>query len=1614
MKKPITILYVDDNRLDRELVRDALEKEPGNFKVVEAASRAQFNKLIAKNDYDLVLSDFNILGFDGLQVLDIIRAQAPAAPVIIVTGTGSEEVAVEAMQRGAADYVIKTPSHIQHLPHTIQGVLGKMHLEVKRRQTEEELRRSRENLNNLFQFTTDAIFIQNRRREILDCNTAAEKLFGYSKAELVADSTIKLGDQEKTDDGQRVEYFQRAIKGQPQRFDWWGKRKDGVSFPEEITLNRTIYNGQEVVFITIRDITERQQAEAALTSHFEQTQKLHEFVEKLNRATTPKAAYSAAIRSMMTVLEADRASILLADPDGVVRFKAWKGLSVAYRKAVEEHFPWELSDVKAQPIFISDITDAGLTEKLEVTILEEGIHACTFVPLIGKGRLLGKFMTGYNQVHVFKPDEMNIARVLADNLATVVERFQSLETLKKSEERFHSLAQTATDAIITISAKGMIQFFNQAAERIFGYPVAEIIDRQVTLLIPDEYKAKHQAGIRRYLKTGKPAALGKTVELTGKRRDGRRFPIELSLSEVQTGKEKTFIAIIRDITARKQVEKALELTQFSVDKMMDAVYWIDPDARFISVNDAACKTLGYSRAELLTMSVYDIDPEFPPAAWPAHLQELRQKKSFVLESVHQKKDGSFFPVEIAANYIQFGDQEYNCAFARDITERKQAEEALQESEVRFRSLFENSTVGLYRTTPDGSILLANPILVQMLGYSSFEELRARNLEQEGFEPGYSRNDFKKRIEQAGQITGFESAWRTQAGAVIYIRESAKAIRDADGAVQYYEGTVEDVTERVQAEERLQMVARFSARSTGEGFFPALVQSMAKALNVKIVFAAELVSTEPARARALAIWIGEGFAENFDWLLAGKPCAEVVQGKTKYFIKDLQATFPDDHWLAEVGAESYLGVPITDNEGQVIGHVGFMDDKPLQEPQQIENLVGIFADRAGAELERVRAEERLQMVARFSARATGKDFFPALVQSMAKALNVKIVFAAELVSTEPARASILAIWIGEGLAENFEWLLSDTPCAEVVQGKIKCFPKSVQAAFPDDHWLVEVGAEGYLGLPITDNEGQVIGHIGVLDDKPLQEPQQIENLMGIFADRAGAELERKQAEKKLLKLSQSVEQSPASVVITDPDGAIEYVNPKFEQITGYSSDKIRGQNPRFLKSGVQSKEFYEDLWQVITSGREWHGEFCNKKKNGELFWESASISPLIDSDGTITHFVGVKEDITEKKQLEDQLRQAQKMESVGRLAGGIAHDFNNMLSIINGYSEMLLMEMSPETAPRTRTKITNIYEAGQQAATLTRQLLAYSRKQLLEVKVVNLNTVVQGTEKLLRQTIGENIELIFKPGKNLASVKIDPGQIEQVIMNLAINARDAMPHGGKLTLETHNITLDEAYAAEQLEVEAGEYVQLMLSDTGSGMDREIMDQIFEPFFTTKEFGAGTGLGLSTVFGIMKQSGGHITVYSEKGVGTTFKLYLPRVAAKPETNRKAPEPALVTGTETILLAEDDAGVRGVAQSSLEAAGYRVLAADNGATALEILKAEKQPVDLLFTDLMMPGMSGKELAEKAAGLASGLKVLFMSGYTDDIIADQGILEAGTHFIQKPFSPVDLTRKVREILDE
>ncbi len=541
-------------------------------------------------------------------------------------------------------------------------------------------------------------------------------------------------------------------------------------------------------------------------------------------------------------------------------------------------------------------------------------------------------------------------------------------------------------------------------------------------------------------------------------------------------------------------------------------------------------------------------------------------------------------------------------------------------------------------------------------------------------------------------------------------------------------------------------------------------------------------------------------------------------------------------------------------------------------------------------------------------------------------------------------------------------------------------------------LVRIKATASL---IHDLDGNPSGFIGILQDI--------------------TELKKREEERTLLTMA--IEQAAEAVVITDDRGIINYVNPAFEAVTGYTREEVIGRNPRILHSGKHGVEFYRNMWDVLTAGNIWRGVIVNKRKDGSLFEEEAVISPVRDPYGQVTHYVAVKHDISNVRQLEDQLVRAQKLDAIGKLAGGVAHDFNNMLTAILNHAQFV-RDGLPGGSEAVED-IDAILNAARSSSDLTRQLLTLSRDQEVRLNIVNINDVIQGMHHMLDRMTGERIQLRLALSLDACMVKADTAQVQQIVTNLMLNARDAMPEGGEIAIETARLrldSLDEMAFVEPPDPLLKDMIMIGIRDTGAGMDAATASKIFEPFFTTKEQSKGTGLGLPTVMAIVKRHGGNMAVHSMPGKGTLIRVFFPEVSEEDEVKEgdAASDLDSVRGHETILVVEDDTAARRVISRFLTDLGYKVIEAEGGAAAIQKVLYHKDEIDLLFTDVIMPDFDGKTLADQVKGMLPDIRIIFSTGYPASYLDEAGIKpESGIMIIQKPFDRAEVGQVIRSALD-
>lgn len=1104
----------------------------------------------------------------------------------------------------------------------------------------------------------------------------------------------------------------------------------------------------------------------------------------------------------------------------------------------------------------------------------------------------------------------------------------------------------------------------------------------------------------------------------------------------------------------------------------DGIIIINPaNRRIVSANPQASALTGYSLPELKALPVSNLHalPSTEQDFIQTLLKTALAQFDLITETSFLRRDEQAVIIETSAKVFQSNGQALIQVILRDVTSFKHAEEALRQSQEKYRSIsndvLDSSTTGMLILDADFKIVWVNKAMERYFGLSR-EVLIGRDKRElvnttikfffddpEFFArkvlATYDNNTYNETFEcHILPAEGRSERWLEHRSLPIHTGLYA------GGRIEHYYG----ITKRKEVEKKqLQRLIQLAILNRIGGQIAAVLD-----LDGVLSVAAQLVQesfeyhhvtifTFERQTQTLRLRAGAGSSVSLPLQDYRLNPTEGMIGRAFTHRKTIVANdiskVPDYFSLLglekPISTRAEVSVPIK-LSGMAVGVLdvqspqldGFDEDDVMvletladQLAVAIENAR--LYETARQELaERKRAEKELQtrnlelslLNQIIAASTSNSDVEPMLQEAcyeLTEAFHVARTIAI-MMDAQQTAGTIVAVYQSPecltAMPENRVIALREDPLhqyllnnkASLVIADIWKDPSLHLARY--DHYLPDIVS--LLMVPIIINE-EVVGSIRLDSTVARHFSTREINLAWAVADQIAGAIARIRLEQTHRRLSIAVEQSSESMIIAGADMIIQYVNPTFERNSGYTGAEVVGQSLRAFNNHEHPAEFYDAMYATITAGEIWHERINSRRKDGLLYTEDVIITPVKDAAGEITNYVSVQRDITRELQREEEHRQGQKMEAIGRLAAGVAHDFNNLLTAINGFAELTQRQL-PADAPQRRY-VANILRSGNQAAELVRQLLAFSRKQVISPKVLNLNSTVIEMEKILQRIIGEDIILHTVAAPDLWPIKVDPAQIEQVIMNLAANARDAMTgKGGRLAIETKNVFLDETCLSRHMDIVPGPYVCLTISDTGAGISKEDMPHIFEPFFTTKEMGKGIGLGLATVFGIVKQNQGNIWVYSEKDVGTIFKLYFPKNREQSEmpVETMAPD-ATPTGTETILLVEDNENVRGLAKRVLEEYGYIVLEAADSAQATALVKEQTIPIQLLLTDVIMPDMNGQELAAILQKQIPGLKVIFMSGYTDNIVSRHGVLDPQVNFLPKPFTTAALTQKVRSVLD-
>jgi PAS domain S-box-containing protein len=1285
------------------------------------------------------------------------------------------------------------------------------------------------------------------------------------------------------------------------------------------------------------------------------------------------------------------------------------------------------------------------------------IRSAVSVPMQVANKLVGVInLNMTNRLRPFTLGQMKALTILAGTAAAALESASLYTQVREAEKNYRSIFENAVEGIFQSSADGRFLTVNPSLSEILGYESPDEVVNSFADIGQQLYVRPEQAAeVARRLED---IGVVQGFEFEAYRKDGEKIWLSLNLRLVRdhTGAEIYREGTFEDITQRRRAEaerllmfeiiegvittpnldELLKLIHTSIGKLLNA------ENCFVALHDPITNLMHYE----FWADKFDPLPASQPLGTGFSSYVVRTGQPLLLskESISEMKAQgdvirsgrpaqSWLGVPLRTSSGTIGAlvlQHYETEWAytrRDLEllssvgdqvalaiERKRAEDALAESEGRKAAILRSALDCVITIDHEGKVIDFNPAAENTFGYAS-ENIVGKGLAELIIPPSL-RLDHK---------AGLARYLATGCGSILGKRIEVSAMR-ADGSEIPVELTItaigelprpkftafiRDLTERKRAEDEQTRLNSEIKRQTDRldtivATVPGVVFEVLGspgAANNRTNFVSKYIG--PMLGYTVAEWLSvPGF-----WLSIVHPDdRERVRQEAAAEFADGRDGRHEFRWVGKDGRIVWVQahtIIVRGEDGKSAGVRGVVTDiterKRVEEMQARRETHALFRADVGAALAVSRAP--LQVTLKSCAEAMVKHLHAAFAR----------------VWTLNREDNVLELQASAGIYTHIDGPHSRVPVGifkigKIAQERAPHITNDVQSdpRVGDHEWARQQKMVAFAGYPLL-VEDRLLGVMAMFSREQLADDTL--DAMASVADVISQGIERKRAEHELSKSEERyrdlVENAHDIIYSQDLEGHYTSMNKAGAQITGYTLEEALALNfdqtvaPEFL---AKTREM---LSKKLAGENVTAYEMEIIAKDGHRITVEAN-TKLVFQDGVPIGVQGIARDVTQRKQLEDQLRQSQKMEAIGQLAGGVAHDFNNLLTAINGYSALALQRI--EDNHPVKGYLEEVKKAGDRAANLTRQLLAFGRKQILQPLAINLNDIVTDMNKMLRRLIGEDIRFTAKLDPTLKKIKADPGQVEQVLVNLVVNARDAMLKGGNLIIETAPVALDSEYAGKHVGFVPGNYVMLAVSDTGAGMDAATQARIFDPFFTTKEKGKGTGLGLSTVYGIIKQSGGNISVYSEPGRGTTFKVYFPEVAS---TSKKAEvmtvEPPAPLGSETILLVEDEDVVRGLARKILEQAGYHVLEANRGEEALRLFLEQAEPIDLLLTDVVMPETSGKEVADRLSHKQPGLRVLFMSGYTDEAIVHHGVLDANIEFIQKPFTPAALAQKVRQMLD-
>lgn len=1398
---------------------------------------------------------------------------------------------------------------------------------LKEIENRERTEKSEKRYRSILKAAMDGCWLTDTKGRLLEVNDAYCRMSGYSEDELLS---MHISDLELVETPDLVaEQMQKVILKGADRFESQHRRKDGTAFDVEVSIKfRAEDGGQCVCFL--RDITDRRLAEKALYE---------------NSKTLKEAQSVAKIGSWWY--------------DQVTQIPTWTeemfhifGLepqpqAVPYgehRKIVHPD-DWELFD-RAVTNAVKDGT--GYNLELRIT------------------RPSGEIRYVNARCVAEKNDDGVVTRLIGTT-QDITERKQAEEALSKSEEKLRHLVHNLHAGVVVHAPDTRILLANEQAALLLGLSVDQMMGR--TAIDPawgfvrEDYSTMplEEYPVNLVITTRTPLP----YQVVGINRPKTHDLVWVQVSAFpEFDAHRNLIQVVVtfvDVTERKQAQESLEqLSQrleLATKSAKIGIWDWDVVSNHMTWDDRMLDLYGYTRENFPGgVEAWDkgLHPEDKEKAWDECRAALGGEKEFNTEFRVLRPDGTMQNLKADGMVMRDADGKplRMLGINYDITDRRQAEDKIKESEEKYRKLYEDAAIGIFHSNFEGRFLDVNPALAKMLGYEAPQEVldSIHSIAEQIYVEPQTRDEFINQLVATGEVIKVENLYRRKDGsewnAYLYLRY----VSDSNGQPICLEGFVQDITDQKKSE---------AALKESEARFKALHNASFGGIAI--------------HDKGIILECNKGMSELTEYTyneLIGMDGLYLISDDTRdLVIANINSGYEEPYEATGVrkNGEKYplrleaRNIPYQGKEVRVVEFRDITDQKKSE-----------AALRKSEEKYRLIAENMSDVVSIMDLNLRFTYVSSSIKHLSGFTSETFINHSVEEIMPPEYFEKIMKVF-GE------EMMMETSGKADPYRTRIIEFEQ-----YTIDHSTVWVEASCSF---LRDSEKRAAGVLVISRN---------------ISDRKQAEVERE-------RLMAAVEQSGDAIVVTDINGVIQYVNPAFQKVTGYTWDEAIHRNPSLLKSGRQDKTFYQNLWETVSSGQTWSGRMVNKKKDGSLYTEDATISPVFDSSGKIINFVAVKKDVTEHLRLSAQVQQAQKLESIGTLAGGIAHDFNNILTSVIGYTELALVDV--EKGSPAEDYLQEIYTAGMRARDLVKQILAFARQSDDAIKPVQIDTIAKEALSLIRASIPATIRIDQKIQKNL-TIMGNSTQIHQVLMNVCTNAAHAMEdNGGILEVSIKAVAVDQNDGLKDLV--PGEYAEIKISDTGAGIDPAIMDKIFDPFFTTKDTGKGTGMGLALVHGIIKSYNGTITAESELGQGSVFTIYLPLIRSLGESESYQPG-VLPTGDEKILLIDDESAIAKMSSQLLQKLGYEVVFQTSSMKALDLFRSNPDDFDLVITDMTMPEITGDKLAVELIKIRRDIPVILCTGYSTKI-SDKTAATIGIKaFAYKPLSRADLAKTVRNVLDE